>query len=66
MPELDFRKLEPTGKCPICDINCWAETNNEPAIWPCGLNGCPYPPRKQTRFALSSTGSSLAQITYMG
>jgi hypothetical protein len=64
--KLDFKKLQPTGKCPHCGINCWAETNNEPAIWPCGVGGCPYPHKPQAPFALSSTGSSLALIVYDG
>ena len=63
---LDFRSLKPSGTCKVCGINCWKETNNEPAIWPCGINGCPYPHKPQTRFSLSSTGSSLAQIVYSG
>jgi hypothetical protein len=63
---LNFRQLQPTGKCPICGINCWAETQNIPAIWPCGLDKCPYPVQPSRTFARSATGSSLSQIVYSG
>lgn len=66
MKALDFRKLEPVGKCSHCGINCWAETNNEPAIWPCGVEGCPYPRGQVIQFPRSATGTSLAQIIYSG
>ena len=50
----------PTGKCPTCGINCWPETNDQPAIWPCGLGECPYPySAKIIAFPKSATGSSL-------
>lgn len=64
MSKLDFRNLEPVGKCSVCGINLWAETNNEPAIFPCGVPSCPYPHRESTEFERSSTGSSLSQIFY--
>lgn len=55
--------LTKSGTCPTCGINTYAERGNEPAVWPCGVNGCPYPPRgKVIPFPLSSTGSSLLQI----
>lgn len=62
--KIDYRALTPTGKCATCGINCWEHTNNEPAIWPCGLDNCPYPNKqKQTQFPKSSTGSSLLGIS---
>lgn len=66
MAKLDFRKLEPCGKCPHCSINCWNETGGKPAIWPCGLEGCPYPRGNVIAFPRSETGTSLAQIVYSG
>jgi len=41
------KKLQPecgkrTGSCPVCQINCWEKQNNMPAIFPCGIAGCPY------------------------
>lgn len=63
---MDFKKLQPTGKCPVCGINCWAEYNNEPAIWPCGIEKCPYTKDNVIKFDRSSTGSSLSQIFYGG
>ncbi len=66
MKKLDFRNLEPVSKCPTCGINCWAETDNKPAIWPCGVPGCPYPHDKAEAFESSMTGTSLGQIIYSG
>lgn len=66
MAKLDFRKLEPVSKCVRCGINCWAETDNKPAIWPCGVEGCPYPTSNVTQFSRSPTGSSLSHIIYSG
>jgi len=66
MTKLDFRKLDPAINCPTCGINCWAETDNKPAIWPCGVPGCPYPQEKYTSFESSMTGTSLGQIIYSG
>jgi hypothetical protein len=66
MPKLDFRKLEPCGKCSHCGINCWAETDGKPAIWPCGVPGCPYPSNNVVMFPRSATGTSLSQIIYSG
>ncbi len=55
--------LTKTGTCKHCGINCYAEKHGEPAVWPCGVDGCPYPPRgKVIPFAVSATGSSLLQI----
>ena len=55
--------LTKTGTCKNCGINCYAEKHNEPAIWPCGVEGCPYPKRGQiVNFPKSMTGSSLLQI----
>lgn len=66
MSKLDFRKLEPCGKCSNCGINCWDETGEKPAIWPCGLSGCPYPSNNVVAFPSSPTGSSLSHIIYSG
>jgi hypothetical protein len=66
MSKLAFKKLQPCGKCSVCGINCWTETAGEPAIWPCGVPGCPYPHKPQTRFDKSPTGSSLSMIVYSG
>ena len=66
MARLNFRKMQPTGKCAHCGINCWAETDNQPAIWPCGLEGCPYPRGEVVQFPKSATGTSLSQIIYSG
>jgi hypothetical protein len=61
--KIDYRALTPTGKCTICGINCWEQTDSQPAIWPCGLDGCPYPQSaKVIQFEKSSTGSSLLGI----
>lgn len=55
-----------TGSCPVCAIALWDSTDNEPAIWPCNVAGCPYEkPEEQNRsdFDLFSyMGSGLAQI----
>lgn len=57
------KPLTKTSICKTCSINCYAEKQNEPAIWPCGVTGCPYPSRgKVVSFPLSATGSSLLQI----
>jgi hypothetical protein len=66
MPKLDFRKLEPCGKCSHCGINCWSETDGNPAIWPCSVSGCPYPAGNVVAFPRSATGTSLSQIIYSG
>lgn len=58
----NYRALTPVGKCEVCGINLWAEHNGEPAIWPCGLTGCPYPDKSLTKFEHSFTGSSLSFI----
>jgi hypothetical protein len=58
----DYLKCKKTGECSHCGINCWAEHGNKPAI-PCQLENCPYPRGQVIMFPLSSTGSSLLQIT---
>jgi hypothetical protein len=59
----DYRATTPTGKCTKCGINCWKDSNNQPAIWPCGLEECPYPQSaKVVQFHTSSTGSSLLGV----
>lgn len=40
--KINYRELKPVSKCPICEINQWAEHDNKPAIWPCGIAKCPY------------------------
>jgi hypothetical protein len=60
---------ECTGKCTVCTINLWSNTDNKPAIWPCNITGCPYEDaKKQNRHLgvnlLSNTGSGLAQIDF--
>ena len=67
MRKLDFRNLKPAGKCPVCGINTWKETGNEPAIFPCGLEHCPYEKdgkkrRQKIEFERSAVGNSLALI----
>lgn len=66
MSKPDYRNMEPTGKCSVCGINCWEKNAGEPAIWPCGVAGCPYPHRPQKPFELSVVGSSLSMIVYSG
>lgn len=63
----EFKNLKPIGKCPICTINLWAEYNNRPAIWPCGVNGCPYETAEEQakinqEIERSAQGSGLALI----
>ena len=62
----DYMKCTKTGTCTHCGINCWAETSGKPAIWPCLLEGCPYPRGEIVQFPKSATGSSMLQITYSG
>lgn len=64
MAKLKYRELQPTGKCSVCGINLWEEHGNEPAIWPCGLGGCPYPDKPQVKVEHSSIGGSLGLIIY--
>ena len=58
------KPLTKTGTCKTCGINCWAETKGQPSVWPCGVEGCPYPRGEVVAFPKSSTGSSLLQIAY--
>jgi hypothetical protein len=58
---------ECVGKCSVCTINLWSNTDGKPAIWPCNISGCPYEDsKKQNRHLgeqLSSLiGSGLSQI----
>jgi hypothetical protein len=58
------KSLTKTGTCKACGINCYAETKNEPSVWPCGIEGCPYTNRGQVLpFPRSETGSSLFLLT---
>jgi hypothetical protein len=56
------KPLTKSGTCKHCTINCWAERGGKPAIWPCGLEGCPYPRGEVVAFPKSMTGSSMLQI----
>ena len=66
MQKNKFTNLKPVGKCKVCGINLWTEYDNKPAIWPCGIETCPYPDKPQTRLELSATGSSLSLPVYEG
>lgn len=68
MKKPDYRSMKPTGKCPVCGINCWETNSNKPTVWPCGISTCPYPQghAKIIPFPRSMTGSAIAQITYDG
>lgn len=58
------KQLTKTGTCKHCGINCWAECGGQPSVWPCRVDGCPYPDTaKIIQFPASATGSSLLQIT---
>jgi hypothetical protein len=56
------KPLTKTGTCKTCSINCYAEKGGNPAIWPCGIEGCPYPRGEVVLFTRSMTGSSMLQI----
>ncbi len=58
----NLKTSKPIGTCPNCGINCWPETGGKPAVWPCGVGGCPYPTAQIIQFPQSFTGSSLLQI----
>lgn len=62
--KLNYRELTPTGKCKICSINLWAEHDNKPAIFPCGVPLCPYPSVAQPKLEHSQVGSSLSHTVY--
>ena len=59
---------ETVGTCSICGINLWSACNNRPAIFPCGVQSCPYEtPEEQAKLAsletmFSEHGSSLQQL----
>ena len=62
--------MEKTGTCNLCNINLWAETDNKPSIFPCGIADCPYEsPELQAQIDYyaerSPTGSGLAQALEM-
>jgi hypothetical protein len=55
------------GVCPVCDINCWDASDGKPAIFPCGVKGCPHETVEfqksiATERLFSDTSSGLAQI----
>lgn len=64
MAKMNYRELTPVGKCKTCGINLWAEHGGEPAIWPCGVPACPYPPKPQAKIEHSAVGSSLSLPIY--
>lgn len=56
-----------TGVCGVCGINCW--DNGKPAIWPCGVKGCPYETAEQQAnigkdYEVSDVGNSLQLPIY--
>jgi hypothetical protein len=58
---------ETTGTCSVCDINLWSTCDGKPAIFPCGVKGCPYETEEeQSKIELkgvfSEHGSSLQQL----
>jgi len=60
---------EVVGKCAVCTINLWDESNGEPAIWPCGVKDCPYEDSKLQNQHLKvdhrgAVGSGLGQIEF--
>ena len=60
---------EVVGKCVVCTINLWDESNGEPAIWPCGVKDCPYEDSKLQNQHLKvdhrgAVGSGLGQIEF--
>ena len=38
---------ENIGSCNICGINLWDSCGGKPAIFPCGVNLCPYETKEQ-------------------
>ena len=55
------------GICSVCKINCWDASDKKPAIFPCGINNCPYETAEfqqsiGTEQLFSDTTSGLAQI----
>jgi hypothetical protein len=64
MANKEFLDKTVVGKCAICTINLWAHTKGEPAIWPCGLDNCPYPGHEVKVFERSQTGSGLSMVIY--
>jgi hypothetical protein len=56
------KPLTKSGTCKNCGINCYKEKANQPTVWPCGVEGCPYPRGEIIAFPQSATGSSLLQI----
>lgn len=64
MAKLNYRELNPTGKCKTCGINLWSEHDNKPAVWPCGVPACPYPHKPAAEIEHSAVGSSLNHTVY--
>lgn len=68
MAKLNYRELQPTGKCKTCGINLWAEHGNKPAphTYPCRIAECEHPSNaKVIAFPRSITGSAIAMIEGM-
>jgi len=64
---MKFRDMTPIGKCDVCGINLWSEFDGGPAIFPCGIAGCPYETEEQQRainYERSATGGSLQLPIY--
>jgi len=60
---------EAVGKCEICTINLWDSCQGEPAIFPCGVQGCPYEQKEEQNQHLKiahagGMGSGLGQIDF--
>lgn len=59
---------ENTGSCSICGINLWSASDGKPAIFPCGVKGCPYETEEEqaaismSGALFSEQGSSLQQL----
>lgn len=57
--------MEKIGTCKICTINLWAECENGPAIFPCGVKNCPHETaanKLQIVHERSFSSSALAQV----
>lgn len=66
---MKFREMDPCGKCKVCGINLWEETGGKPAIWPCGVQNCPYETEEEQRairYDRSAIGGSLQLTIYEG
>lgn len=65
MTKPKYREIKPSGKCPTCTINVWAEHGDKPAphTLPCTMGNCPHKTTAEVLpFHRSIVGSSLAMI----